>query len=315
MLTKYQKDVLEIVRSRGSYGIGAESAAIVLYQASKKGGDAQWSRLPLRTQKIRISNARNAMEQLREMCLVRVCGAFFDGEQYEATGAGDLSAPVDLELVLQIVRSHGDLAYVPDILQEIEKSVGTDYEPPSVPDHPDFGPLHERPQCAGSPSCMVSVDGSGTSHGIRCPLFSYENSLAWYKAEIAKYRRWLDCAPPWPSSFKPLDDEGLRAVRLRWATGPERYQADADALIFTIQHMKMEAARLAEEAHERGFASGQRTCLDFVSKTLAHVEERVTKLDNGTATGAFAAIQVQALAKMIREFVEEFSEGVGNGSF
>jgi len=149
-----------------------------------------------------------------------------------------------LRLAMQLARGHGDLAYVPDIVEEIEKCIDPDYEPAPMPDHPEFGPLRERPPCAGSPSCMVGEEGSGTSHGIRCPLFSSENRIAWYKAEIARYRRWLDFAPPFPKTFKPLDDEGLRAIRLRWATGPERYQADADALIFTIAYMRAEHARL-----------------------------------------------------------------------
>lgn len=52
-------------------------------------------------------------------------------------------------------------------------------------------------------------------------------------AEVARLRRRMETMPPWDVSAAPTDEE-MRALRFRWANGPERYQADADALIAAV---------------------------------------------------------------------------------
>lgn len=70
------------------------------------------------------------------------------------------------------------------------------------------------------------------------------------RAERDEFRRRIECTPPFPyegGDFVPLDDEQLHALRMRWSTGPEQYQADADALIGTALHMRRERDERAEK--------------------------------------------------------------------
>lgn len=64
--------------------------------------------------------------------------------------------------------------------------------------------------------------------------------------ERARMQRMLETMPPWRVSEPPTDEE-LRAIRLRWATGPERYQSDADALIAAVMQYRRKTATLTEE--------------------------------------------------------------------
>lgn len=59
-------------------------------------------------------------------------------------------------------------------------------------------------------------------------------------AERDELRRRLESMPPWPEEGEPLDDEQMRALMLRWSTGPELYQADADALIASLRMARAE---------------------------------------------------------------------------
>lgn len=73
------------------------------------------------------------------------------------------------------------------------------------------------------------------------------------EAEVARLTRLVESAPPWRVSKVPTDAE-MRALRLRWSTGPERYQGDADALIAAVNHLKDElgrAQRIFDEALPR----------------------------------------------------------------
>ena len=67
------------------------------------------------------------------------------------------------------------------------------------------------------------------------------------ETECARLRRMLDTSPPWRVSDPPTDEE-MHALRLRWATGPERYQADADALIAAVMHGRSERAKITARA-------------------------------------------------------------------
>lgn len=53
----------------------------------------------------------------------------------------------------------------------------------------------------------------------------------------AELTRRLDHATPWlplDAMERPLTPEELRAIKLRWHTANENYQADADALIASV---------------------------------------------------------------------------------
>lgn len=50
--------------------------------------------------------------------------------------------------------------------------------------------------------------------------------------EVQRRSKWL------PREGEPLSLDDYRAIKLRWATGPEQYQQDADALIATIEALR-----------------------------------------------------------------------------
>lgn len=59
--------------------------------------------------------------------------------------------------------------------------------------------------------------------------------------------RRIETAPPWiPDDPRDLTDKHLAALKLRWSTGPEQYQADADALIGAVLVLQAERDRLRE---------------------------------------------------------------------
>ncbi len=64
------------------------------------------------------------------------------------------------------------------------------------------------------------------------------------RAEVERLRRRIESTPPWTTDGEPLTDEQLRALKLRWSTGPEQYQSDADALIATVITHRREVERL-----------------------------------------------------------------------
>lgn len=72
---------------------------------------------------------------------------------------------------------------------------------------------------------------------------SAEEKMALAIAEIKRLHRKMDTATPWGVSDPPTDEE-MRALRLRWANGPERYQADADTLIAAVISGQKEIHRL-----------------------------------------------------------------------
>lgn len=66
---------------------------------------------------------------------------------------------------------------------------------------------------------------------------SLATALDGAETEIARLTRLLDTATPWlpiDAMSRPLTDEELRALKLRWHTANESYQADADAMIASI---------------------------------------------------------------------------------
>lgn len=100
-------------------------------------------------------------------------------------------------------------------------------------------------------------------------------------AERDELRRRLESMPPWPEEGEPLDDEQMRALMLRWSTGPELYQADADALIASL---RMARAELDDTRAER---DQLRQRLRLTEETLiAEVGER------GPAAAAVDRIRV-----------------------
>lgn len=95
------------------------------------------------------------------------------------------------------------------------------------------------PPCAAKGETMTKHDEPAWMDGT----LSAEERLRRAVEEIALLRRKMDHAAPWGVSDPPTDDE-MRALRLRWANGPERYQADADALIAAVISGQKEIARL-----------------------------------------------------------------------
>lgn len=74
-----------------------------------------------------------------------------------------------------------------------------------------------------------------------------EFALARIEAERDELKRRIESTPPWPDDGQALDGEQMRALMLRWSTGPELYQADADALIATARAAIAERDRLRRE--------------------------------------------------------------------
>lgn len=81
---------------------------------------------------------------------------------------------------------------------------------------------------------------------VRERIESAEREATDLRAEVAKLRRMIEHAVPWQVSDEPTDEE-MRALRLRWAFGPEKYQADADILIGSVMRHRAEKARLMAE--------------------------------------------------------------------
>ena len=68
-------------------------------------------------------------------------------------------------------------------------------------------------------------------------------------ADVARLRRMIDTMPPWRVSEEPTDEE-MRALRLRWAFGPEKYQGDADALIAAVLRGRERIAELTRRVFD-----------------------------------------------------------------
>jgi len=73
-------------------------------------------------------------------------------------------------------------------------------------------------------------------------------AIAHGEEQLQRRTKWLPDA--W-SDMPPLTDEHLHGIKVRWATGPERYQADADALIGEVLRLRAEAVRAEERMRER----------------------------------------------------------------
>ena len=118
--------------------------------------------------------------------------------------------------------------------------------------------------------------------------------------EVARLRRQMEHATPWQVSEVPTDEE-MRALRMRWAFGPEKYQADADSLIAAVIHGREENARLraiVEGLRERAAAQlrARAACLrsyadsadaDDHANDAAHYRAEASEAD--TCAGIVAA--------------------------
>lgn len=105
----------------------------------------------------------------------------------------------------------------------------------------------------GRPSRINARCGITHHLGCACHEARRDAELAEARAELARVTaerdaltRRIETMPPWRVSSPPTDDE-MRALRLRWSTGPERYQADADKLIAAVIDLrtKFDALRAA----------------------------------------------------------------------
>jgi hypothetical protein len=62
--------------------------------------------------------------------------------------------------------------------------------------------------------------------------------------EVERLRKTTEHAlPDPPRKGEPMDMEHLRAIKLRWAFGPEKYQGDADALISEVLRLRSGPSR------------------------------------------------------------------------
>ena len=92
------------------------------------------------------------------------------------------------------------------------------------------------------------------------------------RAEVARLQRQMDHATPWRVSEPPTDDE-MRAIRWRWASGPERYQADADALISAVMHGRDREAALGRDVESlRALLEGERALRHEHGKRIGWAE-------------------------------------------
>lgn len=91
--------------------------------------------------------------------------------------------------------------------------------------------------------------------------------------EIARLRRQMEHATPWQVSEVPTDEE-MRALRMRWAFGPEKYQADADSLIAAVIHSREEIARL------RAIVDAVRSAREAVRSTAARYDAAWTGVES-----------------------------------
>lgn len=81
-LTPAQKHILELMRSK-PYGLGAESAAILRYEATRQPGERAWCQLHPRLRSIRKAGAAKAIERLVELGLAKPVEPGWDGTQYK----------------------------------------------------------------------------------------------------------------------------------------------------------------------------------------------------------------------------------------
>ena len=73
---------------------------------------------------------------------------------------------------------------------------------------------------------------------------------------LQRTAKWL------PHGSDPLDDEALRGIKLRWATSPEWYQADADALIGEVLRLRARVADLEATATTSASADECEACAE-----------------------------------------------------
>lgn len=96
-------------------------------------------------------------------------------------------------------------------------------------------------------------------------------------AEVEQLRHRLETSPPWEVSTNPTNAE-LEALRRRWSTGPEQYQADADALIAAVLYARAENARLTTErdaAALGAFRAGLDAAATFHEQRAAFTAARI----------------------------------------
>lgn len=117
-----------------------------------------------------------------------------------------------------------------------------------VPDHQlIFGP-NDPNKGRSCITCGLSIPaGSRVTHSSWCrtkntTTKNAEAQLAKAEAEVDRLKRLVERSTPWCDEHEEPTEEQLRALRTRWATGPELYQADADILISGIVKARERAA-------------------------------------------------------------------------
>ena len=98
-------------------------------------------------------------------------------------------------------------------------------------------------------------------------------------SECERLRRMIETMPPWRVSEEPTDEE-LRALRLRWAFGPERYQGDADALIAAVLRGRERVADLRSQFVSMAKDRDEWRDLAYAAKDAAHNAISELKAEN-----------------------------------
>lgn len=102
--------------------------------------------------------------------------------------------------------------------------------------------LHGRVERAEAAYNLVtaSLEGGCGNPLVQAIVRAEKAELA--LAEAMRRSKWLP-------DYAPLTENDLRAIRLRWSTAPEGYQADADAMMAGLLDARRECAAMLEAIH------------------------------------------------------------------
>jgi hypothetical protein len=135
------------------------------------------------------------------------------------------------------------------------------------------------------------------------------DQIAKLRHEVARLTRRIETTPPWPPMNEPLNDEEMAAIRKRWAMGPEKYQADADALIATVLHERANVDRLTSLVWRRQRGAREGALDEAARECDAKRADCLRRVDLCAASGDFKnsewfrakAQAAEALARDIRD--------------
>lgn len=128
-----------------------------------------------------------------------VCG---ESSAFEYANSFEAGVRAGMLRAAQIANGMGELVYAPDVAEEIARRLEAGDEGQAPARGIAIRSFTSSPPCLGSPHCLSSEE-MGVSHGIRCPRFSSDNALAWYKSEVAGLRERLRACGVHPDESEP----------------------------------------------------------------------------------------------------------------